>query len=289
MHGVFSTKDALAATIAAYDKFTHVVVGRAYSCTNPVYFKSAGLVQFPVFFYADWDTRTHSQLDKWRKKEGILIDSSNRCKLGDADARILVDSPLSLSGLALEDCPQVVITKPVSWQSHIDTINVKYPSGELCRQFAKGLHDVPERAKVAEASRFPGSLIVLTDSELSTHSGLTVRQIHSMRRTFEGSEVWAIRMRLRPEDALLTAVWDELEKVQPFRGTRYCMKVRGLGVPWRRALREMGRLGNITATKFYVYPSQWVDIDRAQKAHVRAMLDFQELQRFVEKLPEYPT
>jgi hypothetical protein len=292
MADVFSTSNTALSVMAAHEQFTHIVLNRSYHIINPVYFKTGLIAHLPVFLFANWDRGTFSQLAKWRDKGGVLIDrSATSHDVGDNDVLIHAECPLSMRSLdwsRINTQQQVIINKPISWKMHFDALDLIAPGAETCRRIRAALHEVPERAGVAAASRYPESLLVTTDSEIAATAAILPQHVMYMRRMLKPQEVWSVKLRIKPEDAGLVQSWDEIEALDVVNGARNFTKIGAIGQPWKRSIKEMARQGNIGLTRFHVYPTGEINFNKIQREHDLAYINLQEIQRFVEGLPVHP-
>lgn len=292
MAEIFTTHDVAASVRQCHAAYTHVVLNRVYAILRPIFFKSDRIADLPIHIYAGWDRGTFGSKDKWRKEGGILIDRSAAAReIGPCDAQIFCEVPLSFvrfERLTKHTESQIVVFKPPSWATHESAIDFKNPPIEALQKLRAVLHDVPDRAAAAAVSKYPDSLLVMTDSELGAAAGIPAHYAMWMRASFKPEEIWQVKLRLKPEDLGLVKTWDAIEAIPAVAGTRYFHRIGekdGLG--WRRAIKELARLGHISAMKLHVYPTTEPDYEVLHRKRDRALKDFEAIRTRVDSAPAH--
>lgn len=289
----FATSSTTAALRQAHAEYTHVVLNRRYQLPRPVFFKSGTIIDLPIFMYAPWDAGTFGSRDTWREKGGILIDRGGQGEgLGAHDAQVFVECPFSrdvLNSVTYDTRSRAWIPKPVTWSGHEEAITLRIPSEDTLRQLRAALHEVPDRAQMAAISCYPDSLLVMTDSELVAAAGIPVKDAPYLRGSLRPDEVWQVRLRLPPEHAGLLAAWEAIKALPCIGGSYFFTRIgEKNGQGWRRSLREMARMGYITALKAYVYPIEEPDYAKLERKRAKALKNFRAFQEYVESLPVRP-
>jgi hypothetical protein len=260
---LYRTTDIAASVHKAHAQFTHVVLNRAYTLHNPVFFNSKEIIDLPLYEFADWIPATMGQLEKWRTNGGVLVDR-NTIPVLECDALVLVECPISqrrIDAIKAREC--VVIPDPVAWSTHDDYIDLKFPMPDLLR----------EVWRIAAGKE-------MTNVQLAAELDVPVRQIHYLKLPLKPTEFWYIQKRLVPERDEFVQAWDWLPEGRVARS-----EISKAG--YRAVVEEMARFGYIGLQKMNHYPQQEPNWRQLRKAREAALKDLAAVRLLVESLPDH--
>ena len=290
MPEVFRTRDPVASIKKAYEDYTHVVAHRAYQTLRPVFFRSAEIRELPIFVYQHWQSVCAVQARKWRADGGVILDLGFVEGIGPRDVTVAVEMPMTLYRLEefiAQSTEQVVIDWPVSWQAHEHAISTKTPTAATAKRVYEKLKEMrAESAEVAAVTRHPESKMIVTGELLALATGMPLIDILFLRNAMGADDVYCARTHIAPDAPKLRAVWDALEQIEPgWTGQRVFTKLLDSVTGWRKALKEMARLGNITLHAYHVYPEEEPPYAKLQRENADARANLQAVQRLLESAP----
>lgn len=263
---LFTTTDTIASVRKAHGDFTHVIVNRGYSTLKPAYLRTSKLMDLPVYVFAGWMPEAKGQAVKWQQGGGILI---HRGLYGDAvgasDVMVFAECPLTVARIERsmsEVTGYGVIPRPHTWSVHEDCINLKLPPTDTLRR-------VWEAAKGQR----------LTDEQLGERVGLPKHHVAFLRGNLRPKEEWDIKPRLAPDIAGLLPAWEWLGRGGVFP-KREASK-------YRKALKELSRLGHIRLDKFLTYMETEPDWEKLEAKRQTATQDLAQVRLLVESLPDH--
>jgi hypothetical protein len=265
---LYSTTDIAASVKKAYEQFTHVVLNRGYTILKPVYFKTATLDGLPVLQYASWIEASKPQLNRWKNLGGILIeqDTHPADDFPKADVTVMVEAPYDMDRLKRcnwRNNEYGVIPNPVSWSTHEECIDLRFPTVEALRAIWT----------VAAGKPY-------TNTELSFETNIPISQLQYIKNSLKPVEHWYIAKRLAPEREEMMPAWDWLEA-----GTVPKWKIIESG--HKSMIEELGKFGYINLRKYQHYPEEepdWAVVDRKRQ---RALTDLAAVRSLVESLPDH--
>lgn len=264
---LYSTRDIAASVKKAYENFTHVILNRGYMTLRPVYFNTATLDGLPVLQYASWIPATRTQLTRWKNLGGVLIEQDNRPpEEFPADVTVMVECPYDMK--RLKQCmwrnnEYGVIPHPVSWTTHEECIDLRFPTSDLLREIWS----------IAVGQPF-------TNQELASVTGIPSTKLQYIKNSLHPVEHWYIQKRLAPEREEMLPAWDWLES-----GTISKAEISNAG--YKAMIEELGRFGYIQLKKYQHYPKgepDWSTIDRQRE---RALIDLASVRSLVNSLPDH--
>jgi len=266
---LYSTTDIAASVRKAYETFTHVVLSRGYTILKPVYFKTETIQDLaPLYQYASWIPASAPQLKRWTNLGGVLIeqDTHPADDFPKADVTVMVEAPYDMD--RLKKCnwrnnEYGVIPNPVSWSTHEECIDLRFPTPELLREIWT----------VANGQPF-------TNYELATETGIPVSQLQYIKNALHPVEHWYIQKRLAPEREEMLPAWEWLEA-----GTVPKWKIIESG--HKSMVEELGKFGYINLKRYQHYPAEepdWTVVDRKRQ---RALSDLASVRSLVESLPDH--
>lgn len=289
MTKTFYTTDVTASVRKAHAAYTHVLLNRTYSIINPVTYDSGKIADLPVRLHASWNRETFASKNNWVSAGGVLIDTGGQSsKVGRRDALIFVETPLSVKDFKnqIDGTEQeIVIYRPPSWATHEWALNIRYPSANHILNLRAHLKPDKKREAIGNVTRHAGSLLVLTDAEMVKASNITAQELLFTRKSLKSKEVWAVKLRIKPADAAWWPIWNELETLNAIDGVRLFISLTPEG--WRKHLKQMARFGNISITRYHVYPEklEWPEVlDRKRK---QALEGWAAMKQYAEGLPDY--
>lgn len=264
---LFTTTDVAASVRRAHEDFTHVILNRGYTTIKPVYFMSKDIADLPLYQYASWLSETESQVDRWKKAGGVLIEQDThpgpQVPLAP-DVTVMVECPYDID--RIERCCQRnreygVIPHPVSWRTHEECVDMRHPPVGLLEAI---WHVCGGRE--------------MTNQELSADTGLPVLQLQYVKNSLKPVEYWYIQKRLAPEREEFIPAWDWLEG-GPM--TRKSVSEAG----FKAQVEEMARFGYIGLKKIQQYPHTEPDWRVLKKKRETALSDLAAVRSLVEDLP----
>lgn len=288
---IYQTQDTVASVRRAYQEFTHVVVNRSYHIIKPVMMRTGQLSDLPVFIYQPWKAGWERQVETWRAKGGVMVDASdNGVPIGRRDVTVIAEAPLNMRRLqAIQDVTDeyVVVNRPVSWKTHETAVDLYAPDVATLKAFRKAVKAIPAGLNargIAAVSRYPESPFVCTDLEVAAALDLPVIDVATLRKSLNCQEVWSVALRLPPDAPALLGVWKQLETLP---GTQKVFTLLEGPRSWRRALKEMERLGHIGLRRYYVYAHFEPNYKRLAEVHKTAQADFKAVRKLLAKAPEH--
>ncbi len=264
---LFATDDISASVHKAHADFTHVVLNRGYTLIKPVYFKTVLLNDLPAYQYASW-LPTDSQLTGWRDNGGVLVEQDTHPKwvIRAPDVTVTVECPYTMD--RIEKCNQRnaeygVLPRPVSWSTHEECIDLRFPVEDLLRDIWK-----------AAAGQ------QMTNAELARETGIAVQHLQYMKNALCPRETWAVHKRLAPERDEFVEAYDWLEDGELPKGE---ITVSG----YKSQIEEMARFGYITLKKMQKYAREEPDWRKMEKKREDALNDLAAVRLLVESLPNH--
>ena len=264
---LYSTTDIAASVKKAYEQFTHVVLNRGYTILKPVYFDTNKLAGLNCMQYASWIDASKPQLARWRNLGGILIEQDTHPKEDfPADVTVMVECPYDMD--RLKKCnwrnnEYGVIPNPVSWSTHEECINLRFPTSDLLREIWT----------VAGGQPF-------TNGELATETGIPVSQLQYIKNALHPVEHWYIQKRLAPEREEMLPAWEWLEA-----GTVPKWKINESG--HKSMIEELGKFGYINLKRYQHYPQEEPDWQTVDRKRERALSDLSAVRSLVATLPDH--
>lgn len=266
---LFSTTDIAKSVRKAYEKYTHVVLNRAYGLHKPVYFDTGKLLDLkvPMSQYASWIPASKSQLTRWKNLGGLLIEQDLiPPEEFRSDVTIQVECPLSMD--RLKSChwrndEYGVIPHPVSWSTHEDWIDLHHPSADALRELW-----------TAAAGR------VFSVSELSFEVNIPVSRLQYLKNSLKPQEHWYVQKRLAPERTEFLPAWDWLEAGEIPKST-----ITQSG--FKPQIEEMARFGYINLKKMQHFPADEPDWRVVNRMRERALKDLASVRSLVESIPDH--
>lgn len=290
---MYRTRDTLASARRAYEQYTHVVLNRCFRIGKPAIVRFSEITDLPLFMHLPWQNGTNSQVRRWRSEGGIMVDGSPDSQgIGTRDVTVLAECPTNMARLkacAGKSEHAVVVNVPVSWRTHEDAIGRHCAPPEALRRMRdtiKSMPAPPDAERIAAASRFPASPYVCADSDIGAELDMPAETIRCMRKSLNAQEVWCVKLRLAPEAPTHRKAWDVLSGM-PGSTEKIFHTLSGTVYGWKRAVKDMARLGNIGLRKFYVYAPFEPDYDKLGKAHRSAQADLNRVRELVISLPDY--
>ena len=284
---LFTTPDVAESVHKLYESYTHVILNRSYALITPVFFKSETLNDLPIFIYAPWTKATIASRDKWLEKGGVLMDRGTHSgPTGQRDAVVLVETPVSeeelnkhLDGTEKE----VVMLKPASWGTHDRAIATRFPHPDKIRESRKYFVEKPDRAAIGSVTYHVGSKFVYTDAEMAILINEPVHRLPFLRRWLKSKEVWVVKCRLPPTEPAQIPVYEEMKSLPTVKGV--CMFTSLISYAWRRPVKDMARAGNISVTRYHVYPVEEPRYYLIERAYDKAHSGLAAMKELVEGLP----
>lgn len=265
---LFSTTDIASSIRKAHGEFTHVLVNRGYTTIKPAFFRSILIADLPVYQWAWWKPAMKSQLEKWRKGGGVLLDESPESnRAGPIDVLVFVECPLTMDRIvkSYENVAEYgVIPVPHTWKVHEQAIDLKTPTENVLMRLWG----------ICGGKR-------MSDAELGVEAGIPKHHAMYMRASFKPTEEWEIKPRLAPEHPGLLPAWEWVG-----RG-RHASKSEIVEAGHKIAIKEMARLGNISLTRTQVYPQQEPNWERLAGKRQRAIENLRSVQSLVKSLPDH--
>jgi len=265
---LYSTTDVAASVIKAYEQFTHVVLNRGYTIIKPVYFNTAKLNDLPVLQYASWIPESFPQLKRWVSIGGVLIeqDTHPSDSFPKTDITVMVECPCDMDRLKRcnwRNNEYGVIPNPVSWSTHEESLDLRYPTADVLRDVWSAANGKP-----------------FTNSELSIETGIPVSQLQYIKNALHPKENWYVQKRLAPEREELIPAWDWLES-----GTIPKGKINESG--HKPMVEELARFGYINLKRYMHYPAEEPDWAVVNRKRERALTALAEVRQLVESLPDH--
>ena len=260
---LYATDDISASVHKAHDEFTHVVLNRGYTLIKPVFFKTALLEDLPVFQYASWIPETQNQFATWADKGGVLVVQDTHLGMG-SDATVMVECPYTLDRMDRVMASTVaygVIPRPVSWATHEECIDLRYPVEDL-------LQEIWTKAAGQQ----------MTNGELARETGIAAHHLQYMKNALKPVEIWAVHKRLAPERDEFVQAYDWLENGELF-------KKEIIDSGYKSQIEEMARFGYIQLKKMNRYESEEPDWRKLRKKREDALNDLAAVRLLVESLP----
>ena len=262
------SNDTVASIRRAHDAYTHVIVNRGYTTIKPAFFRSGRIADLPVYLWAHWEHASASQLERWKRDGGILIDRNTISDgAGTADVLVFVECPLSRERIdrSMKHIVEYgVIPRPHTWIVHEQAIDLRAPEQSRLRL----LWDICRGQR-------------MTDDELSEYSGLPKQIVQYQRCAFKEVEQWEIKPRIAPEDPGLILAWEWIGKgrIEPRK------VVREAG--HKAAIKELARRGHVSLKKIHQYAIEEPDWQRLEAKRLQALADLAEVRSLVESLPDH--
>jgi hypothetical protein len=264
---LYSTTDIAASVKKAYEQFTHVILNRGYTILKPVYFKTATLDGLPVLQYASWIPASETQLARWKNLGGILIEQDTRPKDGyQTDVTVMVEAPYDMDRLKAcnwRNNEYGVIPNPMSWSTHEECIDLRFPTADLLREIWT----------IANGQPF-------TNSELATETGIPISQLQYIKNALHPVEHWYVQKRLAPEREEMLPAYDWLESGML---TKNAIIESG----HKSMIEELGKFGYIDLKRRMHYPAQEPDWQVVERKRQRALSDLAAVRSLVESLPDH--
>lgn len=262
---LYSTTDVAASVRRAHEQFTHVVLNRSYTTIKPVFFMSKGIADLPLYQYASWLPETAGQLERWKEKSGVLIVQDTHIGI-PSDITVMVECPYDparIASVMAEVSEYGVIPHPMSWRTHEECIDLRYPPSDLLRAIWR----------VCGGKQ-------MTNSELSQETGLPVAQLQYVKNSLKPVEHWYIQKRLAPERDEFVEAWDWLKG-----GAIPKKEVTKAG--YKSQVEEMARFGYIGLKKIQHYPSDEPDWSGLDQEREKALSDLAAVRSLVSSLPDH--
>jgi hypothetical protein len=156
-----------------------------------------------------------------------------------------------------------VIPNPVSWSTHEDCINLRFPTVEALRAIWT----------VAAGKPF-------TNTELSFETNIPISQLQYIKNSLHPVEHWYIQKRLAPEREEMMPAWDWLEA-----GTVPKWKIIESG--HKSMIEELGKFGYINLKRYQHYAAEEPDWQVIERKRQRALNDLAAVRSLVESLPDH--
>lgn len=264
---LYSTLDIEASVRKAYEQFTHVVLNRAYMLHRPVYFDTTPISDMALLQYAGWIPVSQSQVKRWKNLGGVLIEQdAYPPEFFPTDVTVMIEAPYSADRIKAchgRNREYGVIPNPVSWKTHEECIDLRFPTAEVLRHIWSKARGQP-----------------FTLSELATETSIPTSLLMYIKNALNPQEHWYIQKRLAPERDEFMLAWDWLES-----GTIPKQAISESG--YKGQIEEMARFGYINLKKYNHYPEQEPDWNLVEHKRQKALTDLSFVRSLVESLPDH--